>query len=555
MKNLRLIISFILVLIYTQCAKQSTPQGGPRDMDPPKLLEANPNSGELNVKPEEVILLFNEYIKLDNPNKNILITPRLDKDEIITTALKDRVVIELNQELEDSTTYVFNFQNSIQDLSEGNPAENLKVVFSTGPFIDSLTFSGNVNHYWPNRQFDFAEVIIGLYPENDTTELFTAPPYYLTRADSIGNFRIENIRSNRYRAYAFHDANNSNKAESKSEAYDFLQDTLTINQNIAGIQFNLSQADLSEFKLSRSSYTNGSYEIILNKAPVEEQIEIDGLGESIFFHKNGSSLKLFAKTEVADSLETKLLLIDSVGNKIDTTIWSKFPKNERRPDDLSIIANSGSNFTDTLRAILQFNKPIVEINTDSLFIPVDTSTQIQIKRNMFFFTDSTKRTELAIDIPIGDSLPIQIFTLTALDSTFLDITGEYNKEPITLNYRQIKKETLADVLSGRIEGSEGPFIFQLLDGKGEKFKEIIIKEGSDFVLQNLEPGNYQIRIIEDRNENGRWDPGNFYENRLAERVFYFLDQEGKRGEIILKSGWTNEGIIINATKATGTKIQ
>ena len=96
----------------------------------------------MNTNPKEIRLEFDEYIKLDNATKNIIITPRVKKDELIITALKNMVIIELNQQLEDSTTYVFNFQKSIQDLSESNPAENLKLVFSTGPSIDSLELSG-----------------------------------------------------------------------------------------------------------------------------------------------------------------------------------------------------------------------------------------------------------------------------------------------------------------------------------------------------------------------------------------------------------------------------
>ncbi|MAN87036.1 MAG: hypothetical protein CL555_09385 [Algoriphagus sp.] len=74
--------TFLLVFsvaLFTQCAKQSTPQGGPRDEDPPKLLEANPKDQSINIKPEEIVLVFDEYIKLDNPNKNIIITPRVKR--------------------------------------------------------------------------------------------------------------------------------------------------------------------------------------------------------------------------------------------------------------------------------------------------------------------------------------------------------------------------------------------------------------------------------------------------------------------------------------------
>ncbi|NVK49716.1 MAG: Ig-like domain-containing protein [Cyclobacteriaceae bacterium] len=551
MKSLQLIYGLFLILLFAQCAKQSSPLGGPRDEDPPVLLETSPGDQSLNVKPSEIILTFDEYIKLDNPNKNIVITPRLNKDEIITTALKNEVIIELNQELEENTTYVFNFQNSVQDLSEGNPAENLKLVFSTGDFIDSLKVKGQVNNYWPSQQYDARNVLIGLYLENDTTDLFTTAPYYLTRADSLGNFQIENIKEGRYKAYAWLDANNSTKAEFKSEPYDFLIDTLEINENLEGIQFNLSQSDLTDFRLTRSSFTNGSYDFILNKNQIEEEIQVEGLGKDIFYSTEDKRIRLFSNQSISDSLLVNLQLIDSVSNQIDTAIWAKFPEAERRPDKLTLTANSGKNFTDTLFASIKFNKPVQNILTDSLFIPVDSANIIQIKESMFSFKDSLKRTELLFEIPIPDTLGIEIFTFTALDSTFQDIQGEFNEDPIRANYRKIKKETLADLLSGRIEGAEPPFIIQLVDSKNEIYKEQFLKNTNQFEFEAIEAGTYKIRVINDQNGNERWDPGNFFKGRLAEPVFYFLDDTGAIGSIILKSGWTNEGIVIQANKSTG----
>ncbi|WP_332912175.1 Ig-like domain-containing domain [Algoriphagus boritolerans] len=140
------------------------------------------------------------------------------------------MTIKLNQELEDSTTYVFNFQKSIVDISEENPAENLKLVFSTGNSIDSLGISGTVGYYFPPSKPDFSNIIVGIYPLGDTTDVFTAPPYYLSQPDTTGNFNITNIKSGNYLAYAWKDLNGTLKAEFKSEEYDFILDTLVIEK-------------------------------------------------------------------------------------------------------------------------------------------------------------------------------------------------------------------------------------------------------------------------------------------------------------------------------------
>ena len=555
MKSFQSIFFLSLLLILTNCAKQSAPQGGPRDEDPPQLLEADPVDQSLNTKPEEINLIFDEYIKLDNPNKNIIITPRLNKDEIVTTALKNTLNIKLNQDLEENTTYVFNFQKSVQDFSEGNPAENLKLVFSTGPTIDSLEVTGSINYYFPERRTEYKNVIVGLYPEHDTTDLFTASPYYISQVDTAGNYKITNIKNGRYRAYAWNDENNSLKAEYKSEQNDFILDTLDINENISGLNFNLSLSDLTPLRLLRSSYSNGSYDFILNKNPIEISLENEELGQSIFYTKEDKRIKLFSDKVREDSLSYKINLIDSVGNKVDTLIWAKFPENNRKPDELTTSTNTGKNFIDTLRATFTFNRPIVEINTDSLFIPIDSTTRIAIKEEMFYFKDSLMRNILEFKIPLPDSTKIESFVLTAADSTFKDIQGQYNEKAITANYKKIRPETLADLIQGTIIDGTGPFIVQLLDSKGNLYRELFIDEGNTYQFDKVEAGSYQIRVIEDKNGNHRWDPSNFFENRQAEKVYYYQDIETKSKSIVIRGGWTNEGIDIYPSKSTGIEIK
>lgn len=540
---------FILILLMSSCAKQSTPMGGPRDEDPPVLVEINPENESLNIKPEKITLTFDEYIKLDNANKNIIITPRVNKDELIISALKNSVIIELNQELEDSTTYVFNFQKSIQDLSEGNSAENLKLVFSTGTTIDSLTFSGKTNIYYPDPRAPYEDIIVGLYPSNDTTDVFTAPPYYLTQADSVGNFKITNIKSGDYRAYAWKDDNNSLKAEFKSESFDFLPDTITINKNVEGINFNLAKGDQTPIRILRSSTNARGYDIIYNKTPVKINIETEGLGENIFYTEGDKRIKLFAKESLTDSIATKISLIDSVGNKTDSLIYTKFEESERRKEELTISPNSGKSFYKELVMELTFNKPLQSIRYDSLYLSYDTASVIPIIPSMISFNDSMRMDKMKINMSIPHPIAFQIFTLNAKDSTFLDIEGIFNEKELKANYKKLRLEELADEISGSIIGAEGPFIIQLIS-KDEIKREEFINNGNTFSFKLVEAGIYQIRVIADTNGNKRWDPANFSENRLAEQVFYFLDEENSQN-ITIRAGWTVPDQIIKASPKTG----
>jgi hypothetical protein len=114
---------------------------------------------------------------------------------------------------------------------------------------------------------------------------------------------------------------------------------------------------------------------------------------------------------------------------------------------------------------------------------------------------------------------------------------------------------LADAVSGRIEGSEGPFILQLLNAKGEINRELFLTNQNTFQFLMVEPGTYGIRVIIDTNSNKRWDPSNFSEGRYAEQVFYFTDPATGKKEIVLRGGWTLEDQNIQVPAKTGIPNQ
>jgi hypothetical protein len=546
-KLLSITFSFLLL---ASCAKQSTPMGGPRDEDPPILLESNPETQSLNIKPKEITLTFDEFIKLENASKGIVITPRINTDEVEFTALKNIVTIKLNQELEDSTTYVFNFQKSVVDISEENPAENLKLVFSTGDYIDSLSISGTVGNYFPSTKPDFNNVVVGIYPVGDTTDVFTAPPYYLSQADSAGNFSITNIKNGNYMAYALRDLNGTLKAEFKSEEYDFLLDTLVVDKNIKDIIFNLSKADLTPLRILRTGQFGKNFDIILNRAPIETKIENDKLGKDFFYNLSDNRIRIYSKTAIVDSIPFNLSLRDSVGFVQDSLIWAKFEESDRKPDKLQFTANSGKSFYNDLDIELRFTKPIQSINYDSLFIAYDTASVLPIKPSMLEFVDSTKMDLLKIRLAIPDSLKQEIFTIKASDSTFVDVENQQNDQILSANYRKLKRENLADEISGKILGGKPPFIIQLINSKNEVVKEQFLIDSDNYSFKLLEAGTYKIQVVEDLNGNKRWDPANYLQRKNAERVFYFKNEENTQ-ELIIRSGWTRPEQNIQASPATG----
>lgn len=549
----RLYSLFLLILaclVCLSCAKQSSPMGGPTDEDPPKLISSLPADQSTAIQPEEIVLTFDEYVGLDNPGKGIVITPKINKDLVEFIALKNTITVLLKQELEDSTTYVFDFQKSVVDISERNPAEKLKLVFSTGNQIDSLNLSGKLRFAFSEGQEDYKNVLVGIYPLDDSTDVFTAPPYYLGQVDTLGQFNLSNLKAGAYRAYAWKDTNGNLKADFKSEDYDFLPDTLYLNpEKTDSAYFNLAKADLTPIKILRTGNFGKNFDVVLNRNPLDCKVEINGLGKDIFYVQGDKRLRFYPKNPIQDSIPLRLSVQDSVGFSKDSLIWAKFPVSERKPEKLSLEVNSGKNFYQNLKMELTFNKPIAQIRLDSLGIKAD-SLFIPIRKEMLSFADSSRRDVLRIQTFLPDSLESDLVTLFAADSTFRDIEGEFNEKKVEANYRKLLRKNLADGISGSIEGTTDPLVLQLINGKKEVAYEQILKEGGKFSFSLLDPGTYSLRVIEDRNGNGIWDPSNYTQRKASERVFYYEGEEQTR-DLVIRGGWTLEDLIIQANPASG----
>ena len=172
------LISTLLIMTLASCANQTTPTGGPQDKTPPLLLSSSPTHNQKNFKGNKVELVFNEAIQLREAKEQIIITPSPAK-EITFTAKKNTVIVEPETKWKDSTTYSILFRESVRDLTEANPALNLKLAFSTGPYIDSLSISGSIRDA---RSEQIPENITLAIYQSDTFDIFKHSPSYFTKS-------------------------------------------------------------------------------------------------------------------------------------------------------------------------------------------------------------------------------------------------------------------------------------------------------------------------------------------------------------------------------------
>jgi hypothetical protein len=143
---MRILSVVFIAVILTSCANRGTPSGGEEDIEPPVILKAIPENYSTNFNSDEIIIYFDEYVKIKDVRKQLIISPPMDTDPTIIPmgGASKYISIKIKDTLQANTTYAFNFGQSIVDNNEGNPYPFYRYVFSTGKTIDSLSVKGFV---------------------------------------------------------------------------------------------------------------------------------------------------------------------------------------------------------------------------------------------------------------------------------------------------------------------------------------------------------------------------------------------------------------------------
>jgi hypothetical protein len=198
----RLIVAAAAALIAAACAQPGFPPGGPNEKVPPKLLSVKPESGAVNVHPDEVSLQFDEVLNEQSGgtdlNKQVIISPQLGEPDVGWH--RTRLTVRGDDGFKPNTAYTITIFPGLADLRGNVRKEPVVTVFSTGANIPSNHVSGIV--------FDW---VAGRPLTNAWTQAISVADtnvVYVARADSTGRFNIPHVPPGAYTVRAFGDANN-----------------------------------------------------------------------------------------------------------------------------------------------------------------------------------------------------------------------------------------------------------------------------------------------------------------------------------------------------------
>ncbi len=584
------------LLALVSCARMGQPDGGWYDETPPHVIGANPSDKATGVKSKKVSIFFDEFIQIENASEKVVVSPpQLETPEI--TASGKSIRVTLQDSLKQNMTYTIDFSDAITDNNEGNPLGNYTYSFSTGDVIDTLEVSGKVLE--AENLEPIKGILVGLYSDLSDTAFITKPLLRVSRTDATGRFVIRGIAPGSYRVYALQDADGNYIFNQKSEKIAFSHDLIEPT-SMPDIRQDTTWVDSLHIKsIERVGYTHFLPDDIVLRAFTEtltdryflkaerkdpeyftlfysyggDLPEIKGLNFNATdafviepSEKNDTIIYWLRDTALVnqDTLRVQLsyLMTDSLGKlaqQVDTLDilskvayekrlkdlakeredWQKKQDRAKRRGDpydsimpvkpFEVNINAPSQLDPDKNIDIEFATPVATIDTAAIHLYAKHDT-LWYKAPLEFTQIRGRKYELR-----GEWRPDIEYSLEIDSCAFVDIYGKLS-EAFKQGFKVKSLDEYGTLLFNIPSMADTTIVVQLLDKSDNVVKEVTSDQGvAEFYY--LTPGTYYLRMFIDTNHNGKWDTGNYAEDRQPEPVYYYPREIESKAKWDLTETW------------------
>ena len=532
----KLISAVLLIVVINGCAKRGSPTGGPVDSIPPVLINASPKINSTNFDSKEIRLTFDEFVELDKVDEQLIISPPLNKSSYEVKPLNGvtkKVFLEFIDSLETETTYSINFGNSIKDNNEGNPLTFFSYTFSTGETIDSLYVRGNISDAFDKETDDYISIHLYRIDSifNDSIIYNNRPTYISNSLDST-SYQFKNIKEGKYLILALKDIDNNYFFDPFYDKIGFIDSLITLPRDSI-INFKLFKEETSliwdkPHFINSEKIGFGYYgKLDLKNIEIESSIP-DSVNYTYTKENEKDTLIFWLSKNSFDSLNFNLIEKDTT--KLVTVKFDR--AKDTLIDSLSISPKTANiiHLKETFK--LSSNIPLKNIedslitirDIDSLIVPFTTS-----------INDNLDQIDIEFEVSPSDNYRVFI-----LPEAIKDVRGVSND---TLQYNVVSQslEDYGNVYLDVIRNSNSKFILQLIDSNGDVIRVFKnVNQDATYNFNYVRPGKYIFRLIEDANNNDKWDTGNYLKKIKPENVYYFSN------ELEVRANWDlNETFNLN----------
>ena len=544
---------------------------------------------------QDIVLAFDEWVQLKDAFSQVVVSPPLEFRPTIER--KKRTVqfqFDEKEMLRDSATYIINFGDAIKDLTEGNVAE-MVFVFSTGDYIDSLSVEGNVADSYTGEAVE--EVLVMLYENLADTAFRTERPFYFSKTDEQGRFKVENMKAGVFKAVALVESNLNYRFDSESEKIAFLDSnvvlkgventppkldslqslpdslslpdsTLVDSSTIDSIpslsqsadslrqtttrppstvrrppplSFRLFQEETRLFLMDDDAKTYGRVKLAFNRTPYNIGVSHDSIGQLTYL-ENKKDTTIFWYSMEADKAFNIYVKRDTVIDTVEVKngLRDKFYEKaklaplEKAPSRLPVLPPAKDFEMAFNHPIFSIDESTVQLLEDSLKMPIAG----------IFKIDSIEKRKLNIKAEWKEGLEYEVvFPPNAIT----DIFGLQNADTLRREWVMGVEGDFGS-LTLRVNNlqPDTAYVIRLLAKNEDVIQTYQTKDTSVFEtnLKFLSPDIYSIEIIEDLDENGRWTTGNYDGKLQPERVQKAILEEVRANwEVDSEVGFTGKSAV------------
>lgn len=495
--DFRFALKLLPFLLALSCAQVGQISGGEEDLVAPEPVKTVPENKTLFFKEQSIKLVFDEFVELNNPQQNIIIVPN---DAKLKASLhKKELVLSWEESLKSNTTYVIYFNGAVKDVTEKNQSL-FSYVFSTGAQIDTLQQEIMLRDALNGQAI--SDATVGFYAHKDSLK-----PIYFSSSDGSGKASMNYMKQGEYYVKAFKD-DNKNLIADKNELVGFLTDLVKIQtDNTDTLMIQMFQPEIEQSITTVELQSPGSFLVSTSNAAFNPLFDIND--------------------KALDSIRVR---------KIDDKLFKLFPVQlgagdykilfyEKENQDSSTVRTSEKDWSMPLK--------ITSASKDEIIVPGET---ISLSVNAFLKTIDTSKISIYDEKDTVNPIKYTIqfaqdmlqllpseelngtFVVTLLPGALTTEGGEFS-EAFSKSYRFKSMEELG-IIHVSTSGFIGGLILELMKDKGVVDEKHLLA-GNKATFENLVPGEYQLRVIEDENRNGKWDSGNEVLGIQPEKVFLF----------------------------------
>ena len=447
--------------------------------------------------------------------------------------------------------------------------------------MDSLSIQGHALDGFTNLPLEKVQILA--YSNHHDSVPLTIVPDYVALTDTAGHFSLSNLKAGIYKLFALVDGNRDYKYNGPGEIIGFLDTLLTPSAEIfqkmdsitpdssalrtytafspADIHINLFEEEnpllyLTNFKRTRREKLDFDFSFKRNDDLKIKFLEVEGTEKSVLIESNATMDTL--SYWIADSNIYKRDTLTAVLNYLKTDSTNqlvsfsdtlklnfkdpKKAKQTKKQAKKAKIKKPVYTFKSNVRSTqdlnkgmeFEFSEPLAHYILDSIHLVklVDT---LEVSVPFTFEKDTSLLRTYHMNVKWESETH---YNLNIDSATFQNIYG-IKSDMFSKKFKTKELEHYGKILL-KVEHVHEPVIIQIMENNKNETLIQSKKIYSDQVVtfDYLEPKTYIIKVIEDWNDNGKWDTGNYKLKLQPETVHYF------RKEIKVRSNWEVEENVV-----------